>query len=315
MGCIPLSSTASAGGAAKGAARAPIARASENAAVAEQIRECMARERVTVREAIRRLGIAKERGKHIVRTYKIVSDPEVRERVLRESGERNGQRLNAARQAAAAELDGRILALYADRTRKEIARILGIKESRVKSALDRAAGYRKTKKQKAARAAAPISREQRLQAARAKRVSDAAALREAVAAGRTVKGAALHLGMRLTRAWELAVEFSIRADREALRIERRNSGQKGYAATASKPRKAAPLRERNPNLSAAQQAQVDSMKRRTWHIAESRMRDLPPVTDDEADALVRQWLARNRPTVCSPAASPETPLNAGARFK
>jgi hypothetical protein len=139
-------------------------------------------------------------------------------------------------------------------------------------------------------------------------------IREMAAGGLTQIEIAARLTLSRNTINGICRALGIKTDPGAVRFavaesNRRRAGEKRG------PRAAEPMAERrvrNPMLTPAQQAQVDRHKAAHWRPA--ALKGLPPVTRDEADALVREWLARNKPTVCAPAVVVE-PSNAGARWK
>lgn len=270
----------------------------ERRAIGARMRALIEAHDITVVEAGRRLGLHRQQAKKIANENNIVASACAIQRAMQAGARMNATAANASRIATAAETDARILALWERHTRAEIADILGLKVSRVKKAVERAKAKGKPP--------APKKRPERrdypaLQAARAKRAADAERLRAAVAEGRTVKAAAAHIGMGITRARELAQEYKIRAAHDVLHQRMREGQQQSVAAKRC---------ERNPFLTSGQQATVDRIKHREW----TKRHPLGVPSAEEADRLVREWLARNTPTVC-PAPRIDEPSNFGAKWR
>lgn len=73
-------------------------------------------------------------------------------------------------------------------------------------------------------------------------------------------------------------------------------------------------RRANPHqYTEAQRRNLNAIKSKYWRIAQ--MLALPPVTEDEAQRLIAEHIARKGVTVCPAGATPEKPLNAGVWFK
>ena len=159
-------------------------------------------------------------------------------------------------------------------------------------------------------------------------------LRAKLAEGFSVRAAAAALGWSRAKAKEIASKFGLKADPATIKRAELQGARKAGAVIAERTRKPPkppkeprakaapkpkpePVRlERNPFLSAAQQASVDRHKERCWASASNRrLAEMGPPTRDEADRLVAEFIARRGVTVCPPAAPVLEPINSGARWR
>lgn len=280
-------------------------------AAAEELRALIVAEDITVAEAARKLGIPRKVANNMALEHSIRAS----DRAVAAAAKLAGAQANAARSATAAAIDAEIFALWRSHSRTEIAAKLGLKIGRVRKAIERGlkGGLLTTKKMGANHPAVIAMRRQR--------DADAARLREVVEQGNTVTAAAAICGFSRSRARSMAAEYRITVAPDVLLAAWRRNAAAGHAkrsADAEARRKrelmerwTAPVaRERNPKLSAGQQATVDRLRCRSWR----KEHPLGIPSNEEADALVREWLAKNKPTV-GPAPRIEEPSNFGAKWR
>jgi ribosomal protein L12E/L44/L45/RPP1/RPP2 len=164
----------------------------------------------------------------------------------------------------------------------------------------------------------------------ARREKDGAAIRAGVARGLTVREAGRAAGLSVERTKDVAKFFGIKSNPEALSALRASLGRKNVArlipmaaeanrkraaeARAAKQAEMAQRAPTNPFRSAAQNEQIERHKNRMWG-HNPKLAKLPPVTDDEAERLVRDFMARRGVTVCQPAAPMLEPINAGLGWR
>jgi transcriptional regulator with XRE-family HTH domain len=283
------------------------------AELAQRIQALMDAERLTMAEAGKRLNVSPDMLQRLARDHSLRADPAViRERRIANLrsgfvGPASLESLNRGRaiqrERSAAE-DARIVAALQVKSKAEVMAEFGVTVRRLRLARERHAAANGEKRTRAAiNAATALEWKER----RARVAND---LRRVVNEGYSITKAGELLGMRRDRALKIAREFGVKPQPKVRPV--RLYQPKAPRAVTQTPEPMAERRVRNPMLTPAQQAQVDRHKAAHWRPA--ALKGLPPVTRDEADALVREWLARNKPTVCAPAVVVE-PSNAGARWK
>lgn len=142
-------------------------------------------------------------------------------------------------------------------------------------------------------------------------------MRALVASGMTVKAAGAQMGLTPKGSHSLATRHGIKADPAVIQAVRDAAARKG-GATRGEQIKAeravhAARAARNPFLTTAQQANVDAWKNRSWKA--TALSTLPPMSEDEAQRLVVEHIAKRGVTKCPPAARIELPINGGMGWR
>lgn len=122
--------------------------------------------------------------------------------------------------------------------------------------------------------------------------------------GLTIPAAAAQIGIGITNARDIAADYGLQAKPGAV-IAARIAGLKASAKQPGERTKA--------GWTEAQYDAADALRKRIW--GNPILASMPPVTDEEAERLVAEFLARKAVTVCPPAATPQLPFNAGQYWR
>lgn len=292
----------------KPAGRSP-AQIAERRQKAEALREAMIAGDLTVAEAARAIGISERRGHKIATAYGLRASPEA---VARRKAAFSAE---AAKLGLQRSLEAR-RDYFARMSQAAVVAALGVSANAVARVLH---GWRKPRPETQMRAPKPpsVPKAQKMEQRRIQRAEIAKQMRVFVERGMPVRMAGRKLGISRKAAERIATEHGIKADPLTLKNWRAaNAARQRAAQTARRQAEQIPAAPApaNPRLSAAQQDNVRRVKAGWWK-GDPRLRLLPPPSRDEADALVRDFLARRGATICPPAGEVIIPGNSGVGWR